>query len=416
MAIAGLRGTGDWGTDERPKNFRDLILWQNPNGKAPLFALTSKLKKSPTDDPEFSWWEEISGVIRLQLDGAIANTADVTWTVDNSTASNAAVDANGRRGNAYDLVPGDLLLVETSTGVGAAHNAEVVMVDTVTSATAFTVLRNQAGTSGGDAIATDTFLTKIGNAYEEGSTSPNTSTRNPRKFVNYVQIFKTAYQMTETAKATTVRTGNGLKNDKKRKSFDHSAAIEMALLLGHASETTGAGGKLLRTTGGLLEHLVTAGRAQIATAYPASAAGADAFFDDVYDCFDYDGGGAGDERLVFCGNGALNVLNKAARAAGQVEFMETVKVYGMNLTKWVIPQGTLYFKSHPLLNQHPQFTNSMFVVEPTGIRYRPLRDTIPQDNIQAPDADYEKGQWLTEAGFEFNYMECMKYLGNVRQS
>jgi hypothetical protein len=42
MAIAGLRGTGDWGTDERPKNFREMILWRNPNGQAPLTAIMAK--------------------------------------------------------------------------------------------------------------------------------------------------------------------------------------------------------------------------------------------------------------------------------------------------------------------------------------------------------------------------------------
>ena len=28
MAVAGLRGTGDWAADERPKNFREMILWR----------------------------------------------------------------------------------------------------------------------------------------------------------------------------------------------------------------------------------------------------------------------------------------------------------------------------------------------------------------------------------------------------
>jgi hypothetical protein len=56
-AIAGLRGTGtaDWGTDERPKNFREMILWRNPNGSAPLTALMSKMRSESTDDPEFAW-------------------------------------------------------------------------------------------------------------------------------------------------------------------------------------------------------------------------------------------------------------------------------------------------------------------------------------------------------------------------
>lgn len=56
-AIAGLRGTGsgDWGTDERPKNFREMILWRNPNGSAPLTALMAKMRTESTDDPEFAW-------------------------------------------------------------------------------------------------------------------------------------------------------------------------------------------------------------------------------------------------------------------------------------------------------------------------------------------------------------------------
>ena len=59
MAILGIRGTGNWGTDERPKNFRETILRRTPNGSAPLTALLSKLKSQPVDDPEFSWWEEL---------------------------------------------------------------------------------------------------------------------------------------------------------------------------------------------------------------------------------------------------------------------------------------------------------------------------------------------------------------------
>ena len=37
FGIAGLRGTGDWGLDERPKSFREGILRFNPNGTAPIF-------------------------------------------------------------------------------------------------------------------------------------------------------------------------------------------------------------------------------------------------------------------------------------------------------------------------------------------------------------------------------------------
>jgi hypothetical protein len=34
------------------------------------------------------------------------------------------------------------------------------------------------------------------------------------------------------------------------------------------------------------------------------------------------------------------------------------------------------------------------------MKYRYLRDTIAQDEIQANDVDTHKGQWLTECGLE----------------
>src|SRR5215469_3045333 len=108
-AVAGLRGTGDWGLDERPKNFREYIMWRNPNGSTPLLALMSKVGKESTDDPEYAWWDEPSDIIRVQTSGALGTT-DTTITVS-STDPSAASPANNW-GVASHLVPGDVLMVE----------------------------------------------------------------------------------------------------------------------------------------------------------------------------------------------------------------------------------------------------------------------------------------------------------------
>lgn len=413
--IAGLRGSGDWGTDERPKTFRELILWQQPNGRAPIFALTGKLKKEALVDPEFSWWEEQLTALRVQSSTTIAS--GITALV--LKASTAAVGVPGNlmtgQGGFGDLVAGDLLLVEQANGVGAdgatAYTNEIVKVTATPTSTTVTISRGYAGTTAAS-IAANAYLLKIGNVFQEGSGSPDTSTRNPTKFMNYAQIFKTAYDITNTAKGiSNIRTGNTLKNDKKRKAFDHAVALEFSLLFGVPAENV-SGAQPERATGGLMHFLSQAGRVNVFSA----GLTADTFFDNIYDVFDYESiGGAGDERICFCGNGALNALNKMAAGADNTQIMhkEVVKLYGMNLTKWVTPQGTFYFKSHPLFNIHPQFTNSIIITDPTGIRYRPFRDTKEENNIQLPDADLEKGQWLTEAGFEFHGMNCFKYLGNV---
>ena len=389
-AIAGLRGTGDWGTDERPKNFREYILWRDPNGMAPLTALLSKMGSESTNDPEFSWWEEQLNLTRVQSD---------------ATGASATSTSLGLTGGGLDLVPGDLLLVEKADA--ATFDNEIVEVSSVTSDTAIVIKRAQAGTSGA-ATGASAFLTKIGNRFAEGTTSPSVSTRNPTKLSNYCQIFKTAYELTETTKITHARTGDPLKNDKKRKAFDHAVAMELAFLFGAKNETTGSNGKPMRTTAGLRRFITT--NVTVFSTTPT----VNTFLDAVYPVFDYSGSGAGNERIVFAGNGALNALNKMVHtnSATRVNYNGKVDAFGMKLMEYQLPQGMLYIRSHPLLNTHARYTNSMFIIDPSALRYRYLRDTKPQDKIQAPDADTHKGQWLTECGLEVQHERTMAYLGN----
>ena len=391
MAVAGLRGTGDWATDERPKNFREMILWLRPNGMAPLTALMSKMKHEKTDDPEFAWWEEKLASIRVQVNGALS-TSSTTVVIDS--------------GDAEDLKKGDLLLVEPAADA-AVFNEEIVMVTTVASSTQFVIVRAQGGTTA-QAIPDDSWLLKIGSAHEEGDGAPEAATRNPTKVYNYCQIFKDTYQITNTAKLTRTRTGDPIKNDKKRKMFDHSVALEWAMLFGERSEGTGANGKPLRTTRGLRRTIST--NVTVFSTTPT----VETFLDAVYPVFDYTDTDAGDERIVFAGNGALNTLNQLIESNGstRVNYSGTIKQWGMNLQKFEMPQGTLYIKSHPLLNTHSLYKNSMFVIDPTNMKYRYMRDTTFKDNIQNNDEDNVKGQWLTECGLEVNHEETFAYLGN----
>jgi len=407
MAIAGLRGTGNWGTDERPKNFREMILWLSPNGTTPLTALMAKMPKTSVDDPEFSWWEETLTIGRFQLnDGTNMTATDTTFTIDNGV--------NGF--TAQDLKAGDLVLVEEGA-FGAAYAWEIVEVTSITSATVFEGARGAANTTAAG-ITDGTWMTVIGSAYEEGTAAATATTRNPTKSYNYTQIFKDSYAVTGTAKATRARTGDVVGNDKKRKMFDHAQKQEMAYLFGKRYETTGSGGKPKRYTGGLLFFLAAASRVDTATAMVGVTSAAIAtLFSDLEDVFDYTGDGntGGDERLILCGNGAMSAISKAAAAAGEVNFGEIVKVYGMNVTRLTIPQGSFYLKTHPLMNQHAVYTNSAFVIDPPGVKYRNLtgRDTKFEDNIQTPGKDSQEGQWRTEAGTEFHHLETMKYLHNI---
>jgi hypothetical protein len=399
MAFAGIRGTGNWGTDERPKDFRETILWLNPNGAAPFTALSSKMAKAESlTDAEFSWWEETLGLVRLQVNGALTNVA-TALVIDNS---------------GLDCVVGDILMVETAAGSQSSSYAnEFIEVTAVNSDTSLTIARGVAG-SAAAAISDNALLLKIGSAFAEGTASPEATSRNPTKLNNYAQITKTAYEITNTADKTKARTGPAMKNDKKRRSYDHSRDIELTAFFGKRHETT-AGGQPKRYTGGLYFFLAAASRVNVRS---AGYANIDAMADDLYDCFDYSGSDqtGGDERIVYCGNGALNVVNRLVTAAGTVNFGEVVKLYGQRFTKLELPQGTFLFKSHPLMNIHSLYSNTFFVVDPPGCRWRYLRDTNAQDDIQNNDEDTKKGQWLTEGGWEFNHMRTFRMITNITKA
>jgi hypothetical protein len=251
--IAGLRGTGDWGTDERPKNFREGILRFNPAGTAPIFALSSKAGHKSVDDPEFAWWCEGNAIIRLQVNGALAS-GDTLVTVDSADPTATTLGAN--LGTATNLKAGDILLVEPASD-NATYDNELIQVTDVMSDTQFTVNRGVGGTTAAT-IANDLFLLVIGSAYAEGTGVPRSVSRNPIKFSNLIQIFKDTYELTGTADNTKTRTNNNYSEDKKRKSWKHSSDIEWAIMFGRKNETTGENGKPLRFMGGIREAIPAA--------------------------------------------------------------------------------------------------------------------------------------------------------------
>lgn len=398
-AVAGLRGTGDWATDERPKNFRELILWRNPNGSTPIFALMARVPKESTDDPDFSWWDEPNDLLRLQVNGALGS-GDTTIIVDSGDPSASAPGAV--YGLATHLKAGDLLMVEPATDA-ATFNPEVLEVTGVVSATEFTVKRGASGTTAA-AIADNLFLLHIGSAYAEGTDAPTATSRNPIKYSNFCEIFKNTYEITGTATETHTRTGDPVKNDKMRKMFDHSRSIELAMLFGQKSEVVGDNGKPKRTMDGLRKFIPAATTTILAGGYTLNDV-----LDAVTPVFDFDTP-AGDTRIAFCGNGALNAWNKKIAAASgmtavKIDVNQNAKVFGVSFTEFILPQGRIFLKTHPLLNRHALYQNSMFIVDFSALKWRPMRnrDTKFKDNIQNPGEDVRRGFWQTEAGIEVRY-------------
>lgn len=404
--IAGLRGTGDWGTDERPKSFREGILRFNPNGTAPIFALSSKAKKRSVTDPEFAWWCEGNVLTRLQVNGAHLST-DTLINVDSTDPTSTTLSAN--LGTATNLKPGDILLVEPVADA-AALTQELIEVDDVLSDTQFTARRGVGGTTAA-AIADNIFLTVVSSAYAEGTGIPRAVTRNPIKFSNFIQIFKDSYELTGTADKTTTRTNNNYSEDKKRKMFKHSSDIEWSILMGRAAETTGDNGKPKRFMGGLRAFIPSSN-----TTIFSSATTPNTFLDALAPIFDFDTG-AGDTRMMFAGNQALIELSKIFANEVIFNVNNVVRIYGMDFQEFIIPNGRVLIRSHPLLSRHGLYKKSGFVVDFDAISYVTMAgrpDGRAKDDVQTDDEDVRRGFWQTDCSLEVDYGGItMAYLGNI---
>lgn len=389
--VAGLRGTGDWGTDERPKDFRESILFYNPNGTAPIFALTGKAGKKTVTDPQFFWWAEPNTLWR----GVMAATlvaSDTTVTIN--SADPTATTPGALWGTATHLKPGDLLMVEgTADAAFSAATNELIQVQTILSDTQFTVSRGVGGTTPAG-IPTGQGLLLIGSAFAEGTGAPTAVARNPIKFTNYTQIFKDTYELTGTVTETFARTGNAWSNDKKRKMFDHARAIEMSILFGRPAETTGSNGKPLRYMGGI-RNFLPAGNTTIF----APAVTIPQFLDAVEPVFNFDTEG-GDTRIMFAGNKAIVELNKILFATTnvRVNWEHKIQVFGMDFVEMIMPRGRILMRSHPLLSLEPIYNQSAVIIDFASFKYVAMkgRDTLVKDDVQLKDEDVRRGFVQTE--------------------
>jgi hypothetical protein len=408
MAIQGLRTTGNFVTDQRPKNWREGILMLYPNGKAPLTGLTSQMKEQSTDDPEYNWWEKEIDDRRLAVATSYGGTTGLA-TTDTSIYVT---------GDALTLKEGDLLYAE--------QTGEIMLVaaDPV-SDTVFTAIRGYAGTTtkigvlvgAATGIGASPALQIIGSAMEEGSLAPTGINFDPTKRTNYCQIFRNTLEMTRTAMKTRLRTGDAVKEAKRECLEYHSVDMERAFFLGSASETT-RNGKPVRMTGGLESWLQTYASSNITTVTGTPSVGSvtrgglllGRLEEYLYEMFRY----GSSQKMAFCGNRALLGIQQTIRLNSTYQVFANEKEYGMSVTRLVTPYGELVLKTHPLFNQsnHAFVTGAtipylgmdswIVVLDMANIRYRYLTDsdTKYEPKLESNGMDGMKSGYLTECGLE----------------
>ena len=389
-AIQGLRGTGEFSTDFRPKNYRELFTLLEPNGNAPLNALLAMGSSESTDDPEFKNFRDELPDRKLKVDGAIASATTASITIDSSDDNKFAITGS--------------IVVNSETG-------EVMHVTADTTGTTLAVTRNIGGTT--HQIADNAELFIAGFAAQEGGNSPTAISFDATVASNYTQIFRTAFQVSGTLQSTYLRTGDKLDEAMTKALKLHMSDIERAMFFGTKHESNGSSAQPTRFTGGLLNSLTNV--TDITTSYSSyggSAAGqmTEAGFDSllISSVFKY----GSKQKIAFVGETVANNLQQIGKDRWQPTAYEGA--YRVNLTRYNTFAGDLLVHLHPQFRQVPGMKNAMIIVDFPYLSYRYLegRDTSLLENRQSPDADSVKHEYLTECGLELLQDKVHTYIKN----
>jgi hypothetical protein len=414
MAFLGMRGNGDWTTDQRPKNWREKVLFLYPNGDAPLTAILSMMKSEPTDDPEFNWWTKSLATQAAAVTDVYTDAIMGTSYTTGGAAGDTLYVKVATSALASQFRPGHQVLLRNSDNYADDTNAKVteVLQNGSSSRIAVQLLESDPTTTG---IADCDRILIIGNINPEGGVMPQAIAYDPTKHYNYTQIFRTPLSITRTARKTKLRTGDQYKEAKREALELHSIEIEKASIWGIRTEGTGSNGKPERTTAGLVRSIIdnSGNVSNFVTSTDFSGktwleAGEDWLDAQLMEIFRY----GGTDRLAFCGTNTILAINKLVKEYGNYTLTSGTTEYGIKVKTWMTPFGDINLKVHPLFSYESTDRANMVIFDPKDLVYRYIDDTTfykegEQQNTGRGRIDGTDEEFLTEAGLEFHhYQKC----------
>lgn len=430
--MLGMRGTGDWVTDQRPKSWREAILYLYPNGMAPLTAILSMMRSEKVNDPEFYWWTQTQSSIQGAVSG-VYTLPDLSVAYVNGGVAGQTVYVVVSTTLGGSIREGHQILLRVADDYKVDVNGKVTSVSLggVNAVLSVKLLEADDNSANNDLSDCDNFKI-IGNINPEGGEMPDAIAQDPTKVYNKTQIFRTPLSMTRTAMQTRLRTGDAYQKAKKEALEMHSWEMELAYIWGIMTENTGDNGKPERTTRGIIDFIRTYAAANCddftgnatytgydwTAAYGGVTAGQfwlDTLLEQI---FRY---GAG-EKLMLCGSGALLGIQRLAQNGGTVQLVPGAKTFGMKITEWITPFGTIYLKTHPLFSYDATTRHMGIILEPNELKYRFVQDTTfyGEANSKTHPEGYGNRrldglneEFLTESGLEFGLAQKCGLLNGI---
>jgi len=285
----------------------------------------------------------------------------------NATAFGVAADIF-RVGDVFRFTVEGFGLLVTATAAGSVSGTKI-------GGTA------QASAASGDEI----YL--VSNSNAEGATLREIKYPQLVTASNYCQIFRTPVGLTETEQATKHYSGDERRRLQREAGIEHARALEQTAFFG-ARDVSGT----QRMAGGLKEFIAT----NITAAGGALTEANWQIF--LKSAFRY----GSDQKVAFCSPTVIKALEGFARSNLRVNDNAASK-YGVKMQTYVSGQGDVQIIRKVDWNDSATYGGYCFLVDMDSVRARPLRDTRLKENVQAPDYDGFKDEYITEQSYQVTH-------------
>jgi len=433
LSANGTRTPGVSATDfhsRRLFDFSDRVAELAPE-ESPFFVYLSKVAKVPTSDSQFRFLEDRTKI--AIADRAFTAQAAFTAAAAGSTAT-ATFDTTDSTPVSVDwLIPGMVITCGTVDTSTAQPQWCVVRVESVVDSGAYSTATVRTIALAEDAasltVPDDAKCTVIGTAFEEGTGAPDVWSQKLENDYGYTQIFKTACEMSNTARATVYR---GYADEWQRiwnlKLREHKVDIERAMLFGMRAQQNS-----VNYTDGIVGHIIKQSQATFKDdtvqlsynedkAYLKTVTNANWTYDDILSdlevVFDPARGGTS-AKLALASLPVISQFNKmgnnsfidasTVNTQAAYNFERSQGSFGHKVMKIETVHGDISLVKEPLFRG--QSAGFLCLVDLDHVSYRPLvgnginRDTSIQTNVQSADEDLRKDMILTEAGLEVSLPE-----------
>lgn len=350
---------GIFNTNQNPaelnmRSFAATLLRLFPNGSAPLFALSSQSGKSSAKASTHGYFSKTMTFIRTTSTAGDTDAA-TTLTIGSNVGMTAGMVLHNPR------------------------TRENYRIASVPAGTTTVVVTRAFGRVAAAALNAADVLMQVGTAFEEGSMRPAARQLATTYIANYTQIFRNAWGLTDTARASLSEQGySNIAESRKDCSLFHSADIESAIIWGQPKmDTTGA--QPLHATQGVIDAME-----QYAPGN-TNAAGATTTFAQLVTLLEPAFAYSTDmsnakQRVLFGDSTAIKVLNDIGRLSGQIQITQNETSFGMNFTKFKFYKGEVNLIEHPLMNGLG-LTGTALVMDMPALKlaYLDGRDTKPEE-------------------------------------